>query len=57
MSVYNVAAGLSLRGAWLGLSGLRKSHCPALSVVGATLNRVMFAGPGFVLFLIFRAGH
>ena len=57
MSVYCMVAGLSLRGAWLGLSGLRKSHFLGLSVVRAILNRIMFAGPGFVLFLIFQAGH
>lgn len=55
--VYSVVAVVSLRGAWFGLSGLRKGHGIARSAVGMVLNLLMFMGPSIVLFLILTAGH
>ena len=55
--VYSVVAGLSLRGAWFGLSGLRKGHGIALSAVGMMLNLLVFTGPSFILFHIVMSGH
>ena len=57
MFVYSVVVGLSLRGAWFGLSGLRKRHGMALSAVGMVLNLLIFAGLGVLTILILTAGH
>ena len=57
MLVYSVVVGLSLRGAWFGLSGLRKRHGMALSAVGMVLNLLIFTGLGVLTILILTAGH
>ena len=57
MLVYSVVVGLSLGGAWFGLSGLRKRHGMALSAVGMVLNLLIFTGLGVLTILILTAGH
>jgi hypothetical protein len=57
MLVYSVVVGLSLRGAWFGLSGLRTGNGMALSGVGMVLNLLIFIGLGVLTLLILTAGH
>ena len=57
MLVYSVVVGLSLGGAWFGLSGLRKGHRVALSAVGLVLNLLIFTGLGVLTIRILTAGH